>query len=121
MITLKEQQDAAATETARSLRHAGRKPSRKGNAATADAVIKEMKKLSRDFPPGLVYEIAYNPTEFIDESVKAVKHTVYEAIILVVIVIIFFLQSWRAAVIPIIAIPVSLIGTFAAMAASASD
>jgi len=85
--------------------------------ATTAAVIKEMEELSRDFPPGLEYDIAYNPTEFIAQSIEAVEHTVYEAIFLVVIVIIVFLQTWRAAIIPIIAIPVSLIGTFAVMSA----
>lgn len=84
---------------------------------TATAIIDEMKSLSRDFPPGLKYDIVYNPTEFIQQSITAVEHTVYEAVFLVVIVIILFLQTWRAAIIPIIAIPVSLIGTFAVMAA----
>ncbi|MFA7553527.1 MAG: multidrug efflux RND transporter permease subunit [Spongiibacteraceae bacterium] len=84
---------------------------------TAQAVIDAMKDISTDFPPGLTYDIAYNPTQFIEQSVTAVKHTVYEAIVLVVIVIILFLQTWRAAIIPIIAIPVSMIGTFAVMAA----
>lgn len=84
---------------------------------TADAIIKEMKELSKDFPPGLKYKIVYNPTEFIAQSIEAVEHTVYEAIFLVVIVIIVFLQTWRAAIIPIVAIPVSMIGTFAVMAA----
>ncbi len=83
---------------------------------TAKAIIGEMKELSREFPPGLKYDIVYNPTQFIEESVIAVQHTVYEAVFLVVIVIIAFLQTWRAAIIPIIAIPVSLIGTFAVMA-----
>jgi hydrophobe/amphiphile efflux-1 (HAE1) family protein len=85
--------------------------------ATAAVVIKTMQELSKDFPPGLTYEIAYNPTEFIAQSVHAVEHTVFEAIVLVVIVIIVFLQTWRAAIIPMVAIPVSIIGTFAAMAA----
>ncbi len=84
---------------------------------TAEAIIEEMKVVARDFPPGLEYDIVYNPTEFIQESINAVELTVYEAVFLVVIVIIAFLQTWRAAVIPIVAIPVSLIGTFAVMAA----
>ena len=84
---------------------------------TAESVIHTMEELAEDFPPGLKYEIAYNPTEFIEESIVAVEHTFYEAVFLVVIVIIVFLQSWRAAIIPIIAIPVSLIGTFAVMSA----
>ena len=67
----------------------------------------------RDFPPGLAYEIVYNPTEFIAESINEVYKTILEAILLVVIVIIVFLQSWRMAIVPIVAIPVSLIGTLA--------
>lgn len=85
--------------------------------ATAAAVIDEMKDIANDFPEGLEYKIAYNPTEFIQQSVDAVQDTIFEAIILVVIVIIVFLQTWRAAIIPIVAIPISLIGTFAVMAA----
>ncbi|MFV0369853.1 MAG: efflux RND transporter permease subunit, partial [Hyphomicrobiaceae bacterium] len=84
---------------------------------TAQAIIDEMKRASTSFPPGLEYDIVYNPTQFIAESITAVEYTVYEAVLLVVIVIIVFLQTWRAAIIPIIAIPVSLIGTFAVMAA----
>ena len=84
---------------------------------TSKAIIAEMEDIAKDFPPGLDYEIGYNPTEFIEQSVTAVKHTVYEAVFLVVIVILVFLQTWRAAIIPIVAIPVSLIGTFAVMSA----
>ena len=84
---------------------------------TADAVIELMKKVSADFPPGLDYEIAYNPTEFVEQSVDAVVDTIFEATALVVLVIFVFLQSLRISIIPIIAIPVSLIGTFAVMAA----
>lgn len=84
---------------------------------TADSILDEMKEISQGFPPGLEYRIAYNPTTFIDQSVEAVKHTVYEAVFLVVLVILLFLQTWRAAIIPIIAIPVSLVGTFAVMSA----
>lgn len=84
---------------------------------TADEIIEVMKDVSKDFPPGLEYEIVYNPTEFIEKSITAVEHTAYEAVILVVLVIMLFLQTWRAAVIPIVAIPVSLIGTFAVMSA----
>ncbi len=82
---------------------------------TSDEIIRQMKEISADFPPGLEYEIVYNPTEFIEKSVSAVILTIFEAIFLVVIVIIIFLQTWRAAIIPILAIPVSLIGTFAVM------
>lgn len=82
---------------------------------TSDEILRQMKDLAGDFPPGLEYEIVYNPTEFIAKSVDAVILTIFEAIFLVVIVIIVFLQTWRAAIIPILAIPVSLIGTFAVM------
>jgi len=84
---------------------------------TADEIIGTMERLSGSFPPGLEYKIIYNPTEFIKESIHKVYLTIFEATILVVLVIIIFLQSWRAAVIPIVAIPVSLIGTFAVMSA----
>ena len=84
---------------------------------TAESIIDEMEDIAKDFPPGLEYRIAYNPTEFIGESVKAVEHTVYEGVFLVILVIVLFLQTWRAAIIPIVAIPVSLIGTFAVMSA----
>ena len=75
-----------------------------------------MEKLSKDFPAGLKYTIIYNPTEFIQQSVDAVITTIGEAIILVVLVVILFLQTWRAAIIPILAIPISLVGTFFFMA-----
>ncbi|MGF1594946.1 MAG: efflux RND transporter permease subunit [Kiloniellaceae bacterium] len=84
---------------------------------TADAVIATMERLKQDFPPGIDYTIVYNPTEFIAESIDAVYTTLFEAVLLVVLVVLVFLQSWRTAVIPIIAIPVSLIGTFAVMSA----
>lgn len=84
---------------------------------TANDIMVEMKDIAADFPPGMEYEFAYNPTEFIEQSITAVKYTVYEAVFLVVIVILVFLQTWRAAIIPIVAIPVSLIGTFAVMSA----
>lgn len=84
--------------------------------AAADEVIATMEELSADFPAGLEYRIVYNPTEFIQESVDAVIHTLLEAIVLVVLVIIVFLQKWRASLIPVLAIPVSLIGTFAVLA-----
>src|SRR5882672_1787786 len=85
--------------------------------ATADRILATMKELSRSFPEGLRYDIIYNPTEFIGESVREVIKTIWEAVVLVVIVVILFLQTWRASIIPIIAIPVSLIGTFLALAA----
>ena len=86
--------------------------------AAAEAVKAEMARLSKDFPKGLEYRIVYNPTEFIQESIDAVVHTLIEAVALVVLVIIVFLQKWRAAIIPVVAIPVSLIGTFVALAAA---
>src|SRR5260370_6284939 len=75
-----------------------------------------MDELSKKFPAGLEYTIIYNPTEFIQQSIDAVTETIAEAIVLVVLVVILFLQTWRAAIIPIVAIPVSLIGTFFFMA-----
>ncbi|MBP0578551.1 multidrug efflux RND transporter permease subunit [Labrys sp. LIt4] len=83
----------------------------------ADEIIKKMEELKQSFPPGIAYSIVYNPTQFIAESVNAVYHTLGEAVVLVVVVIIIFLQSWRTALIPVIAIPISLIGTCAIMAA----
>jgi HAE1 family hydrophobic/amphiphilic exporter-1 len=84
--------------------------------AAAESVVRKMEDLKRDFPEGLHYSIVYNPTEFIAESVRSVYSTLIEAVVLVVVVIIVFLQSWRTAIIPILAIPVSLIGTFTVMA-----
>ncbi len=82
---------------------------------TARELQRTMAEMSESFPPGLEYAIVYNPTEFIQESVSAVVQTIFEAVALVVLVIILFLQTWRASLIPIIAIPVSLVGTFAVM------
>ncbi|MEM1345874.1 MAG: efflux RND transporter permease subunit, partial [Pseudomonadota bacterium] len=84
---------------------------------TADAVIAAMEDLSTGFPPGIEFQVVYNPTEFIAESIDSVYETLFEAALLVVVVILVFLQSFRAALIPVIAIPVSLIGTFFVMAA----
>jgi hydrophobe/amphiphile efflux-1 (HAE1) family protein len=83
--------------------------------AAAKAVQAKMQELSKSFPPGLKHTIIYNPTEFIQQSVDAVRDTIIEAIVLVVLVVILFLQTWRAAIIPLVAIPVSLIGTFFVM------
>jgi len=80
--------------------------------ATAKGVIDTMKTVSTRFPPGVAYDIVFNPTESIRQSVNAVIETIAEAILLVVLVVILFLQTWRAALIPIVAIPVSLVGTF---------
>jgi HAE1 family hydrophobic/amphiphilic exporter-1 len=82
---------------------------------TAAAVIQRMNELQKEFPPGLEYTIIYNPTEFIDESLQEVYKTLIEAIVLVALVVLIFLQNWRAALIPILAIPVSMVGTFAVM------
>ncbi|BCH23038.1 efflux RND transporter permease subunit [Mesorhizobium sp. L-8-3] len=88
------------------------------NALAASAEIQEtIARLSRDFPQGIGYQIIYNPTEFIAESINEVYKTILEAVLLVVIVIIVFLQSWRMAIVPIVAIPVSLIGTLAVLLA----
>jgi hydrophobe/amphiphile efflux-1 (HAE1) family protein len=84
---------------------------------TSDRLIAAMEEMSGDFPQGVAYDIVYNPTEFIAESVSEVFKTIWEAMILVVIVVILFLQTWRAAIIPIVAIPISLVGTFMVMAA----
>jgi hydrophobe/amphiphile efflux-1 (HAE1) family protein len=80
--------------------------------ATAKNIIATMDQLATRFPSGIERAIVYNPTEFIQESVNAVVETIGEAVILVVLVVILFLQTWRAAVVPIVAIPVSLVGTF---------
>ncbi|MGB3846219.1 MAG: multidrug efflux RND transporter permease subunit [Sphingopyxis sp.] len=78
----------------------------------ANLVLQEIEKASADFPPGLEYSIPFNPTEYVQASVTAVQETLVEAIFLVVLVVLVFLQTWRAAIIPIVAIPVALVGTF---------
>ena len=83
---------------------------------TADQVKGKMKELSQDFPEGVEYEIGYDTTPFIRESVGEVFNALRDAIILVAIVVLVFLQGWRAAIIPLIAVPVAIVGTFAAMA-----
>ena len=83
---------------------------------TSAAILKRMEDLKKDFPRGLDYTVVYNPTDFIAESIDAVYETLIEAILLVALVVVVFLQSWRASLIPILSIPVSLIGTFAVMA-----
>jgi multidrug efflux pump len=84
---------------------------------TSDSVRAKMKELKKSFPQGLDYRVVYDTTIFARESIRAVVHTLFEAILLVVLVVIIFLQSWRAAIIPLLAVPVSLIGTFAVMQA----
>jgi HAE1 family hydrophobic/amphiphilic exporter-1 len=87
------------------------------NSLAVDASVKAtMAQLAKNFPPGLAYTIVYDPTEFISRSVHEVINTILIAIALVVGVVILFLQTWRASLIPVIAIPVSLIGTFAILA-----
>ncbi|RHW76015.1 efflux RND transporter permease subunit [Colwellia sp. RSH04] len=81
----------------------------------ADLVKAEMAKLSERFPDGLEYVIPYDTTEFIDRSMEEVKVTLFQAVALVILVVFIFLQNWRATIIPTLAIPVSLIGTFAFM------
>jgi len=74
-----------------------------------------MAELSKDFPEGVEYSIVYDPTQFVRESIDSVIHTLLEAVILVALVVIVFLQSWRASIIPLLAVPVSVVGTFAVM------
>ena len=81
----------------------------------AHGVKKTMDELAKEFPQGMKYHIVYDTTGFVNESIDAVVHTLFEAIILVVLVVVIFLQSWRASVIPLVAVPVSLVGTFAVL------
>ena len=83
--------------------------------ATAAGVRREMEKLAAEFPAGLAHAIHYDTTVFVDESVHEVFKTLFEALALVFLVVLIFLQSWRATIIPMIAVPVSLVGTFAVM------
>ncbi|WP_079217136.1 efflux RND transporter permease subunit [Herbaspirillum robiniae] len=86
------------------------------NALDVSKQVREaMKELSADFPKSVEYSIVYDPTQFVRSSIEAVVHTLLEAIALVVIVVIIFLQTWRASVIPLLAVPVSIIGTFSLM------
>ena len=80
-------------------------------------VRKTMAELKRNFPPGLDFDVVYDPTVFVAKSIDAVVHTLFEAILLVVLVVLIFLQTWRASIIPLAAVPVSLVGTFAVMSA----
>jgi multidrug efflux pump len=83
--------------------------------AISDAVRAKMAELKKGFPEGIDYNVAYDPTVFVRGSIEAVLHTLLEAIALVVIVVIVFLQTWRASIIPLLAVPVSLIGTLGVM------
>ncbi|MGF6488222.1 efflux RND transporter permease subunit [Pseudomonas frederiksbergensis] len=78
-------------------------------------VREKMAELKKNFPQGMDFSIVYDPTIFVRGSIEAVVHTLFEALILVVLVVILFLQTWRASIIPLVAVPVSLIGTFAVM------
>jgi HAE1 family hydrophobic/amphiphilic exporter-1/multidrug efflux pump len=80
-------------------------------------IHQQMEELSKSFPPGVRYDIPYNPTRFIEVSIKEVIHTLIIAMVLVILVVYLFLQSWRATIIPAVAVPVSLMGTFAGMEA----
>ncbi|GGP67476.1 multidrug efflux RND transporter permease subunit [Shewanella algicola] len=81
----------------------------------SDDVRAKMKEISASFPEGLSYDIVYDPTVFVRGSIEAVVHTLLEALLLVVLVVVLFLQTWRASIIPLVAVPVSLVGTFAFM------
>lgn len=83
--------------------------------AVSHAVRQTMAELKEKFPEGVEFDIAYDPTVFVTKSIEAVIHTLLEAIVLVVLVVVLFLQTWRASIIPLVAVPVSLIGTFAVM------
>jgi multidrug efflux pump len=82
---------------------------------TSTQVRQTMERLKKSFPEGVDYSIVYDPTVFVRESIQAVGHTFIEALILVVIVVLVFLQTWRASIIPLLALPVSLVGTFSVM------
>jgi multidrug efflux pump len=83
--------------------------------AIRDAVITKMDEMAKRFPPGIEYRTVYDTTIFVRDSIKAVVTTLLEAVLLVVLVVILFLQTWRASIIPLIAVPVSIVGTFAAL------
>lgn len=83
---------------------------------TAEAIRGKMEELKSRFPEGVDYRVYYDTTVFVNESISSVIHTLIEAFVLVFIVVLLFLQNWRATIIPMVAVPVSLIGTFAVMA-----
>ncbi|QPF75427.1 multidrug efflux RND transporter permease subunit [Roseateles sp. DAIF2] len=88
------------------------------NALEISQTVREtMERLKADFPQGVSYDIVYDPTRFVQTSIKKVVQTLIEAVLLVVIVVIVFLQTWRASIIPLLAVPVSIVGTFAVMLA----
>ncbi len=81
----------------------------------SNKVRADMEELKKSFPQGMDYKIVYDPTQFVRQSIDAVVHTLLEAVALVVLVVILFLQTWRASIIPLVAVPVSIIGTFAVL------
>jgi multidrug efflux pump len=81
----------------------------------AEQIIKRMEELAKNFPSGVSYSIPYNTTKFVEVSIEAVVHTFFEAVVLVILVVYLFLQNWRATLIPLLAVPVSIVGTFAGM------
>ncbi|MBP0637715.1 efflux RND transporter permease subunit [Cupriavidus sp. AcVe19-6a] len=81
----------------------------------SNEVRKTMAELKQNMPEGVAYSIVYDPTQFVRHSIDAVVHTLFEAILLVVLVVILFLQTWRASIIPLLAVPVSIVGTFGLM------
>jgi len=81
--------------------------------ALSDNVRAKMETLKRNFPPGMDYSIVYDPTRFVQTSIEKVVGTLLEAVLLVVLVVIIFLQTWRASIIPLLAVPISIVGTFA--------
>src|ERR1700761_5508771 len=84
----------------------------------SQAVRTTMKELAKSFPEGVTYEIDYDPTVFVRSSIEAVIHTLFEAVGLVVLVVILFLQTWRASIIPLVAVPVAIVGTLPALVAA---
>ncbi len=85
--------------------------------AAAERINRTMEELSKKFPPGLAYQVAYNPTAFVEESIAEVFTTLWQAGLLVILTVFIFLQNWRSTIVPVIAIPISLVGTFAVMLA----
>ncbi|MEO1246795.1 MAG: multidrug efflux RND transporter permease subunit [Pseudomonadota bacterium] len=83
--------------------------------ALSNSVRETMEVLAEDFPPGMDWEVAYDPTVFVRQSISSVVSTLLEAVLLVVIVVVLFLQTWRASIIPLLAVPVSIIGAFAVL------
>ena len=86
--------------------------------ALSNAVRAAMEEARRSFPAGVDYRIVYDPTRFVQKSITAVVKTLLEAVLLVVLVVIVFLKTWRASIIPLVAVPVSIVGTFAVMLAA---